>query len=166
MPSDDDDDDDGDTTAAAKIVRKGNSRGRRTAKINERWRRQPLGAIRNLQAQNDQKVKSNKRTPSDGSDICVLSKELADNHANATLILNRLKEKERQLESTKKLLLLENDLMEEQLALATKVATLTNVALSAKEEVVTVQRKYETLASEYKNFVATQGKNLPLWKRL
>jgi hypothetical protein len=49
--------------------------------------------------------------------------------------------------TTKKLLLLENDLMEEN-------ATLTNVALSANEEVVTVLRKYETLASEYKNFVA------------
>lgn len=205
----DDDDDDGDTTAAAKIVRKGNSRGRRRAKIDERWRRRPLGAIGNLQAQNDQEVKSNKRTPSDGSDICALGKELADNHANATLILNRLKEAERQLESTtkklllheiaakllrkknselksevatvkgiyetlhdlatKKLLLLENDLASVHANVKrdyehdkevlrkeseTKFATLTNVALSAKEEVVKVLRKYDTLASEYANFVA------------
>ena len=127
----DDDDDDGDTTAAAKIVQKGNSRGRRRAKIDERWRRQPLGAISNLQAQNGQKVK----TPFDGSDICALSKELADNHANATLILNRLMEKERQLESTTKKLLLHE--------IAAKLLRKKNSGL--KSEVATVKEKYETL---------------------
>ena len=97
---------------------------RRKAKIGERWR-QPLGDISKLQVQNDQKVKSTKRTPSDGDDISVLSKELAANNTKATLIRNRLVEAVRRDQSaTKKLhfelnervTCLENDLVEEQFA--------------------------------------------------
>jgi hypothetical protein len=79
----------------------GNRDRRRKAKIGNRWR-QPLGDISKIQAQNDQKViQSTKRMPSDGDDIRVLSKDLA-NHAKATLI--RLKEAEQRAQSaTKKL---------------------------------------------------------------
>jgi chromosome segregation ATPase len=76
------DDDDGDNNAV-KITQSNRGR-RRKAKIGKRWR-QPLGDISKIQAQNDQTViQSTKRTPSDGDDIRVLSKDLAANHAKAT----------------------------------------------------------------------------------
>ena len=150
------DDDDGDINAV-KITQINRGR-RRKAKIGNRWR-QPLGDISKIQAQNDQKVKT-KRTPSDGDDIRVLSKDLA-NHAKATLI--RLKEAEQRAQSaTKKLhcelikqvTCLESYLVEERLTvklLGEALSSSKEADTALKEEVATIKGKYETLASDHAN---------------
>ncbi len=152
VPSDDDDDGDNNSV---KIMRPLNSRGR------------------TAQSNNDQKVKSTKRTPSDGDDISVRHLTHRAVRYEFTLIGNRLKEAERRAQSATKRTgyLPKNDLVEEQFAAKLlcearaierdlEVTKEENSQLKAtmlqndheitalKEEVATIKAKCKTLASD------------------